>query len=122
MQHGVWNKRQVPAARIQAKHKDPSRLGRPPATASIPIDDVRELLMLKESVVSLLHLKDVARRTSLSKGQIYRMIAAGDFPKPISLSQARRAWVESEINDWIKVKVTERDADCANQTASRHQI
>lgn len=111
MQQAGWNKRQVPEARFQTKHKNPSRPGRPPAPISIPIESVRELLAFKEGVVSLLPLKDVARRTTLSKVQIYRMVTGGQFPKPVWLSQGRRAWVDSEINEWIKTKVKERDGE-----------
>jgi len=113
MQQAVWNRRQVSEANIRAKHKNPARPGRPPAPVSIPIDDVRELLTKKESVVLLVALKEVVRRTTLSKVQIYRMIAGGQFPKPVWVSQGRCAWIDSEINDWIKARVEARDVDGA---------
>ncbi|SFV34081.1 helix-turn-helix transcriptional regulator [Hyphomicrobium facile] len=66
---------------------------------------------MKEAVVTLLPVKDVARRTSLSKAQIYRMTAREQFPMPVRVSRGRTAWVDSEINEWIKTRVSERNAE-----------
>ncbi len=38
-----------------------------------------------------------------------RMVAAGQFPKPISFSNKRIAWVESEVDDWVSSLVQRRD-------------
>ena len=50
---------------------------------------------------------------SYSRPHLYRLIAAGDFPKPIKLGVHRIAFVESEIDDWIKTRVSERDGIAA---------
>lgn len=47
---------------------------------------------------------------SLSKVQLWRLTKVGRFPKPIKLGEARNAWIESEIDAWIKSRVAERDA------------
>jgi prophage regulatory protein len=45
-----------------------------------------------------------------SRSHIYRLIAAGKFVKPIHLGTGRIAFVEKEIDEWIKARVAERDA------------
>jgi prophage regulatory protein len=36
------------------------------------------------------------------------LIAAGKFPQPVPLSEARIAWLEHEIDEWLAAKVAER--------------
>jgi prophage regulatory protein len=40
-------------------------------------------------------------------------VAAGEFPRPINLSQSRIAWVEQEVLDWVSARVAERDQHAA---------
>ncbi len=56
-----------------------------------------------------LPLREVLARTSLSRSQIYRLIASGDFPKAVPLG-ARRAFLESEIQEWMDARIAERAA------------
>ncbi len=44
-----------------------------------------------------------------SRGHLYRLINAGEFPKPIQCGGQRVAFVESEIDAWIASKITARD-------------
>lgn len=37
-----------------------------------------------------------------SRDHVRRMAKAGAFPKPISVGAARIAWVESEVDEWLK--------------------
>lgn len=48
-----------------------------------------------------------------SKTQLWRLAKAGTFPKPIKVGAARNAWVESEIDAWIKARMAERDSAAA---------
>ncbi|MFC0337577.1 transcriptional regulator, AlpA family [Kushneria avicenniae] len=57
----------------------------------------------------LLKLKDVIFLTGLGRSTVYKYIAEGNFPKPVSLGERNVAWVESEINDWIFLKIKMRD-------------
>ena len=45
----------------------------------------------------------------LSKCQIWRLERDGKFPKRVAVSEARHAWVEREIDDWIKGRIVARD-------------
>lgn len=55
----------------------------------------------------LLKAKEVATKTSVSVPQIHRLVRLGRFPAPIKVSEARSAWVEAEINEWISSIITE---------------
>lgn len=57
----------------------------------------------------LLKLKDVMFLTGLGRSTVYKYIAEGNFPRPVSLGERNVAWVESEINDWILLKIRMRD-------------
>lgn len=61
--------------------------------------------------MKLLSLQDLkVKGIGLCHSQIYRLISKGTFPKPIKIGERRNAWIESEIDDWIKQKIAERDA------------
>jgi len=45
-------------------------------------------------------LATVKDYTSLSTSEIYRRIAAGTFPKQITLGPKSVAWIESEVLAW----------------------
>lgn len=50
-------------------------------------------------------LKRVQERVPYSKTTIYRLINAGEFPKPIRLGANRVAWSEKSIDSWLAGKV-----------------
>jgi prophage regulatory protein len=50
------------------------------------------------------------RGITYSRYQLYRLEAAGRFPRRVAIGENRVAWVESEIDEWIKNKIRERDA------------
>lgn len=56
-----------------------------------------------------LKLREVLFSTGLSRSTIYKYIADGLFPKPVSLGERSVAWVEDEVNDWLIARVHERD-------------
>jgi len=35
---------------------------------------------------------------------LWRKVRAGDFPPPRKISQNRKAWLESEVSDWISAR------------------
>ena len=55
-----------------------------------------------------LQLREVLRRTSLSRTHTYRLIKAGTHPRPVPLGPHRVAFVESEIDDWMAVRIAAR--------------
>lgn len=61
-----------------------------------------------EVVLRFLPVKEVVRRTSLSRATVYRLVQAGTFPKPVTLTGARTAWVETEITTWMQSRLASR--------------
>lgn len=49
----------------------------------------------------LLRLYDIERICGLSRSSIYRLAAAGKFPRPVKLAERCAAWKAAEIRDWI---------------------
>ncbi len=60
--------------------------------------------------MKLLKKKDVCALTSYSRAHLDRLEADGRFPVRVRLGQARVAWVEEEVLEWIRLKVAERDS------------
>ncbi len=55
-----------------------------------------------------LQLKEVLRRTSLSRAHTYRLIKAGSHPRPVPLGPHRVAFLESEMEDWMAQRIAAR--------------
>ncbi len=56
---------------------------------------------------------EVTRVTGLSCSTLYDEMAAGRFPKPFRITANRVGWLESEIADWQKARLAERDSKAA---------
>lgn len=54
-----------------------------------------------KAVTQMLRLREVLKRTGMSRSQIYRMEAEGSFPKRIKLSLRVSAWIAAEIEQWL---------------------
>ncbi|MBN8727435.1 MAG: AlpA family transcriptional regulator [Xanthomonadales bacterium] len=54
---------------------------------------------------NLIRLPQVVDRTGLSRSSIYALAAKQQFPRPIRLTVATSAWIESEVDDWIAARV-----------------
>jgi prophage regulatory protein len=49
------------------------------------------------------------RGIKYSKPHLWRLWTKGKFPKPVKLSASRNAWLETEVDAWIKQHVAQRD-------------
>ncbi len=49
-----------------------------------------------------LRIDDVIATTGLSRATIYRLLAANDFPRKVSLTIRCVGWWEAEVRDWLK--------------------
>lgn len=56
----------------------------------------------------LLRLKSVEEKTGLKRSQIYLYMKEGTFPNSIKIGPASVAWLESEIDEWINLKLANR--------------
>jgi prophage regulatory protein len=51
--------------------------------------------------MQILRLKEVIKRTGLSRSTIYHLISEGQFPSPTRLTKRCIGWAEDVIHDWI---------------------
>lgn len=56
----------------------------------------------------LLRLKQVVEKTGLKRSQIYLYMKTGTFPRSVKIGPASVAWLESEIDEWISLKLSNR--------------
>ena len=56
-------------------------------------------------IQKLIKRREVCLRTSLSKTELYRRIAAGTFPKPVRLGPQRVAFFERDVDNWIQAQI-----------------
>jgi prophage regulatory protein len=61
----------------------------------------------------LLRRKVVLEKTGLKASNLFTLIRQGDFPKPVKLSPATSAWVNSEVEAWIRRRIAQRDRSLA---------
>lgn len=54
--------------------------------------------------------RDVVKLTSLSRAHIYRLVSEGTFPKPVHVDGRRVAWVQGEVEAWMRGRLAARDA------------
>ena len=66
--------------------------------------------MLRRMVTRLLTLRAVIALTSLSRTSVYRLQAAGLFPRAVKISERRVAWLEDEVAEYIESRVAKRAA------------
>lgn len=57
----------------------------------------------------LIRLKEVIETTGLSRSCIYKYIEEGRFPRNVPLYGRAVAWVESEVQEWIREAIDKRD-------------
>lgn len=66
---------------------------------------IKEALAKKDDLV-ILRRKQVEALTGLSRSAIYRSIADGTFPSPISLTGGISVgWLKHEVTEWIADRV-----------------
>lgn len=59
-------------------------------------------------------LQDDLKAKGIPQGpvQIWRLVRAGKFPKPVKIG-ARNGWPEHEIDAWLAERIAVRDAEAA---------
>ena len=55
----------------------------------------------------LISKERVCERTSISPRNLRELVAKGVFPSPVKVSAQMHAWVDSEVSDWIDLKIAE---------------
>lgn len=54
---------------------------------------------------AIIRLPEVRARTGLSRSEIYRREAIGQFPKRVALGARSVGWVADEIQTWIEERI-----------------
>lgn len=57
----------------------------------------------------IIRLKDVIESTGIARSTIYKLVGEGGFPKPVPLVGRTVGWVESEVQEWIRGRIAQRD-------------
>lgn len=57
----------------------------------------------------IIRLKEVLNMTGLARSSVYRLMDSKLFPAAVSLGDRAVGWVESEVQDWIALRIAERD-------------
>ena len=57
----------------------------------------------------IIRLSEVLANTGLARSSVYRYVAEGSFPKPVSLGDRAVGWVESEVREWVLARIEARD-------------
>ena len=70
------------------------------------------------ATIQLLRRPEVEALTGLSRARIYEKMTAGEFPRPVKTGLRAVAWVESEIDEWLRERIAERDSNHGVETLS----
>jgi prophage regulatory protein len=57
----------------------------------------------------LIRLVGVLDKTGISRAQLYKLMQKNEFPSNVKISERAVAWVESEIEAWMKNRLEIRD-------------
>ena len=58
-----------------------------------------------------IRISEVKSTTGLSRSHIYDLISKGAFPRQYKLGERASGWLESEVSDWIELKICESQKD-----------
>ncbi|WP_041867598.1 helix-turn-helix transcriptional regulator [Sodalis glossinidius] len=61
---------------------------------------------------TLIRLPEVQHRTGFGKAWIYRLISQDRFPSPVKTGLRSIAFIESEVDEWIKERIIESRGEC----------
>ncbi len=72
----------------------------------------------------LIRLADLPTYVGLKRTQIDELIKAGEFPKPIPLSDTGRAkaWLEAEVLCWQNERIAKREDGVIGKAAEKARI
>ena len=56
--------------------------------------------------MKFLKLQQVMDKTTLCRTSIYKLIKVGGFPNNVTVMGKRKAWLESEVEDWMMDKLS----------------
>lgn len=88
------------------KHRIPVTAQHEPTQLAVePIKRRRKEPAIDPTQERLMRRPEVLRVTGLSRTSMYRLIAAHDFPRPVSLSAKTVGWPASQVYAWVAARV-----------------
>ncbi|AEA78775.1 Transcriptional regulator, AlpA like protein [Vibrio cholerae LMA3984-4] len=66
---------------------------------------------MSENNIRLIRFREVLAMTGLSRSSMYRFIEENQLPTQVQLGGRAVAWVESEVQEWIAQRITNRRVD-----------
>lgn len=57
----------------------------------------------------IIRLKAVLEMTGLGRSTLYKKVEEGTFPASVPLSERAVGWVEEEVQNWIKARISDRN-------------
>jgi prophage regulatory protein len=65
------------------------------------------MVTLLQNALVILRLREVIKRTGLSRSSIYALMKLGQFPLSVKMSARSVGWVEAEVSDFIQARINE---------------
>lgn len=56
-----------------------------------------------------MRLREVLKETGKSRSRLYDEVKKGEFPKPVKIGKHAVAWLETEISNWQRDRIADRD-------------
>lgn len=80
-----------------------------PQIVNRPTAHVEQIAAALVETIKIIKRREVEATTGLSRSSLYRLAAAGEFPRPIRLGPRAVGWRADEIAAWIEQRTAERD-------------
>ena len=80
-----------------------------PQIVKRPAAHAEQLPVALDAKIQIITRREVEAATGLSRSSLYRLSAAGLFPRPIKLGARAVGWRADEIAAWIEQRTAERD-------------
>ena len=68
----------------------------------------------KSHAIRVIGHRELLDRVPYSRVQIWRLERQDKFPRRVRLGPNRIGWLESEVDDWIRSRLDDREASNAN--------
>ena len=68
---------------------------------------------------TLIKLKEVQKRSGLSRTMVYELMRRKEFPQSIAVSKRGVAWIEHEVAQWIHRKISKSRMRAGNSPVFR---
>lgn len=69
--------------------------------------------------LKVLRFKQLQERVGYSRMHVDRLEKGGQFPRRVKLGPRSVAWVESEVDEWLRAKAGERNATSPNSATAK---